>query len=83
MALLYVLAGIIILLILILKKLNPMLALLIVSILTGLMLSMPPEKLMLSIGNGIGNTLGGMVMILTLGAMVGKLAEDSGGYSSR
>ncbi|WP_069660607.1 gluconate:H+ symporter [Arcticibacter eurypsychrophilus] len=78
MALLYVLAGIIILLILILKKLNPMLALLIVSILTGLMLSMPPEKLMSSIGNGIGNTLGGMVMILSLGAMVGKLAEDSG-----
>lgn len=78
MDLLFVLAGIIILLILILKKVNPMLSLLIVSVITGLMLGLPVQKVMTSITNGIGSTLGGMVMVLALGAMVGKLAEDSG-----
>jgi Gnt-I system high-affinity gluconate transporter len=78
MALLYVLVGIIILLILILKKLDPMLALLIVSVITGLLLKMPLQKITASITNGVGNTLGGVVVILSLGAMIGKLAEDSG-----
>jgi Gnt-I system high-affinity gluconate transporter len=78
MDLLFVLAGIIILLILILKKVNPMLSLLIVAVLTGLMLGLPVQKVMTSVANGIGSTLGGMVMVLALGAMVGKLAEDSG-----
>jgi len=55
-----------------------MLALLIVAVLTGLMLGLPVQKVMGSITNGIGSTLGGMVMVLALGAMVGKLAEDSG-----
>ena len=78
MDLLLVLLGIIILLILILKKVNPMLALLIVSVITGLMLGLQVQKIMSSISNGIGSTLGGMLMVLALGAMVGKLAEDSG-----
>lgn len=78
MDLLFVLAGIVILLILILKKVNPMLSLLMVSILTGLMLGLPLQKVMTSVTNGIGSTLGGMVMVLALGAMLGKLAEDSG-----
>lgn len=78
MDLLFVLGGIIILLVLILKKVNPMLSLLMVSILTGLMLGLPVQKVMASVTNGIGSTLGGMVMVLALGAMVGKLAEDSG-----
>lgn len=55
-----------------------MLALLIVSVITGLMLGLPIEKVTTSITNGIGSTLGGMIMVLALGAMVGKLAEDSG-----
>lgn len=78
MDLLFVLAGIIILLILILKKVNPMLALLIVAVITGLMLGLPVKKVMESVRDGIGGTLGDMVMVLALGAMVGKLAEDSG-----
>lgn len=78
MSLLYVLIGIIILLILILKKLDPTLALLIVSVITGLLLQMPIQKVMTSITNGVGTTLGGVIMILALGAMIGKLAEDSG-----
>lgn len=55
-----------------------MLALLIVSVLTGLILGLPLQKVMTSVTSGIGSTLGGMVMVLALGAMVGKLAEDSG-----
>jgi Gnt-I system high-affinity gluconate transporter len=78
MDLLFVLAGIIILLILILKKINPMLALLIVAVITGLLLGLPVKKVLASITEGIGSTLGSMVMVLALGAMVGKLAEDSG-----
>lgn len=78
MSLLWVLAGIIILLILIVKKINPMLALLISAIITGLFLGMPIQQVMTSINNGIGSTLASMVMVLALGAMIGKLAEDSG-----
>lgn len=78
MSLLYILLGIVILLVLIFKKMNPMLALLIVSIITGLLLKMPPDKVMASITAGIGNTLGSLIMVLALGAMIGKLAEDHG-----
>src|SRR6478672_8944380 len=47
-------------------------------LLIALFLQMPLTKVVASINNGIGNTLGGTVMILALGAMLGKLAEDSG-----
>ncbi|RNL51150.1 gluconate:H+ symporter [Pedobacter jejuensis] len=77
MSLLIVLAGIVLLFILIIKKLNPMIALLFVAILTGLFLGMPAAKVMGSVSNGIGSTLGSMVMVLALGAMMGKLIEDS------
>ena len=78
MSLLIVLFGIILLFILILKKLSPMIALLTVAIITGLLLGMPVVKVTASITNGIGSTLGSMVMVLALGAMMGKLIEDSG-----
>ncbi|MDN3585937.1 gluconate:H+ symporter [Pedobacter aquatilis] len=78
MSLLIVFLGIVLLFILIIKKLNPMIALLLVAILTGLFLGMPATKVMSAISNGVGSTLGGMVMVLALGAMMGKLIEDSG-----
>jgi Gnt-I system high-affinity gluconate transporter len=78
MSLLIVLLGLLLLLLLIVKKVSPMLALLIVSIVTGLMLGMSPVKVMASISGGIGSTLGGMIMVLALGAMLGKLIEESG-----
>ncbi|WP_316736042.1 gluconate:H+ symporter [Pedobacter aquatilis] len=78
MSLLIVLLGILLLFILIIKKLNPMIALLLVAIITGLFLGMPAAKVMSAVSNGIGSTLGGMVMVLALGAMMGKLIEDSG-----
>ena len=73
-----ILAGIVLLLVLIAFKLSPVLALLITSIVTGLMLSMPITKVAASINSGIGNTLGGLVMVLSLGAMLGKIVEDTG-----
>ncbi|MBC7565616.1 MAG: gluconate permease [Pedobacter sp.] len=78
MSLLIVLFGILLLLLLIIRKLNPMIALVIVAIVTGLMLGMPANKVMLSISAGVGSTLGSMVLVLALGAMMGKLIEDSG-----
>ena len=78
MPLIIVFVGILLLVFLIIKKINPMLALILVSVITGLMLGMPVDKLFTSINNGIGSTLGGIVMVLALGAMIGKLAEESG-----
>ena len=78
MSFLLVLAGIILLLLLIALKFNPAIALLISSIVTGLMLHMPIDKVMTTVNNGIGNTLGGLVMVLSFGAMLGKLVEESG-----
>lgn len=78
MPFLIVLFGILILLLLIHFKLNAVLALLLAAIATGLMLGMPVTKLTASINNGIGNTLGGLVMVLAFGAMLGKLVEESG-----
>jgi Gnt-I system high-affinity gluconate transporter len=73
-----VLAGIVLLILLIVFKINPVLALLISSIVTGLFLGMPALKVMTSINTGIGNTLGGLIMVLSLGAMLGKIVEDNG-----
>lgn len=78
MSLLIVLFGLILLLVLIVRKLSPMIALLVVSIVTGLLLGMPAEKVMATIATGIGGTLGSMIMVLALGAMMGKLIEDTG-----
>jgi Gnt-I system high-affinity gluconate transporter len=78
MHLLIVLFGIALLLALILLKLSPMIALLVVAIVTGLLLGLPVSTVMTSVTNGIGSTLGGMVMVLALGAMMGKMIEDSG-----
>lgn len=78
MSLLIVLFGLILLLALIVRKLSPMISLLVVSIITGLLLGMPVAKVMTTVGTGIGGTLGSMVMVLALGAMMGKLIEDTG-----
>lgn len=59
-------------------KLNAFLAFLIVSLLAGLLLELPAEKIMASIQYGIGDTLGGLVSIICLGAMLGKLVAESG-----
>jgi len=60
------------------KKLNPFLSLLIVAITAGLLLGMPPGQLVKSIEKGVGSTLGGLALILCLGAVLGKILEVSG-----
>ena len=59
-------------------KINPFLAFLIVSIVAGLLLGIPFNKIIASVQKGIGDTLGSLVIIIALGAMLGKLVADSG-----
>lgn len=59
-------------------KLNPLLAFLLVSIAAGLLLGIPFDKIMGSVQKGIGDTLGSLVIIIALGAMLGKLVAESG-----
>jgi len=60
------------------KKVSPFLSLLIVAILTGLLLGMEPSKLVATIEKGVGSTLGGLALILCLGAILGKILESAG-----
>lgn len=60
------------------KKVSPFLSLLIVAILAGLFLGMKPDALLKSIEAGAGSTLGGLALIICLGAVLGKILEESG-----
>lgn len=60
------------------KKVSPFLSLLIVAIVAGLFLGMNPKELLVSIEKGVGSTLGGLALILCLGAVLGKILEASG-----
>jgi len=60
------------------KKISPFISLLIVAIATGLCLGMPAADLLKSIEKGVGSTLGGLALILCLGAVLGKILEASG-----
>jgi Gnt-I system high-affinity gluconate transporter len=59
-------------------KINPFLAFLAVSTLAALLLGMPIKNITSSVNTGIGNTLGSLVIVIVLGAMLGKLVADSG-----
>jgi Gnt-I system high-affinity gluconate transporter len=59
-------------------KVNAFIAFLIVSILTGLAIGIPLNEVSNSVQKGIGDTLGSLVIIICLGAMLGKLVADSG-----
>ena len=79
MPLLIVIIGIVLLFILIAKfKLNAFITFILVSLFVGIAEGMQLEDVVQSIQNGIGNTLGFLVMILGFGAMLGKLVADSG-----
>lgn len=60
------------------KKVSPFLSLLIVAIIAGLCLGMQPADLLKSIEKGVGSTLGGLALIICLGAILGKILEVSG-----
>lgn len=59
-------------------KCNAFLAFLVVSIATGLCLGIPADKITRSVQKGIGDTLGSLIVIIMLGAMLGKLVAASG-----
>lgn len=79
MPLLIILLGIALLLVLTLKKVSPFLALLIVAVTVGLLLGMSFKDILVSIKTGAGSTLGDIAFIISLGAILGKMLEKSGG----
>jgi Gnt-I system high-affinity gluconate transporter len=60
------------------KKVSPFISLLVVAILAGLFLGMRPDQLLVSIEKGVGSTLGGLALIICLGAFLGKILEVTG-----
>ncbi|MEJ7646887.1 MAG: gluconate:H+ symporter [Chryseolinea sp.] len=79
MSILIILFCIAILIILISQfKINAFLAFLVVSILAGLLLGIEVSKITASIQKGLGDMLGSLVIVVTCGAMLGKLAAESG-----
>ncbi len=59
-------------------KLNAFLALIATALFTGLAYGMPPLDLLRSIQNGLGGTLGGLVLVLALGIMLGSILSETG-----
>ncbi len=59
-------------------KFHPFLAFIMVSFLLGWWLGLPVESLTNSVKTGIGNILGDLVVIICLGAMLGKLVAETG-----
>ncbi len=75
----YVAAGIVLMLILLMwVKLDAFFALLITSFVVGAMAGMEIGEVLQSVLKGIGGTMGNIILILTFGAMLGKLIEESG-----
>ncbi len=60
------------------KKVSPFLSLLVVAILSGLFLGMEPIQILKSFEKGAGSTLGGLALIICLGAILGKILETGG-----
>lgn len=79
MSLLILIAGVLLLLILISgAKINAFLALLIASFFVGISKKMPFQELINAIQNGVGSTLGSLIIIISFGVILGNLLSDSG-----
>ena len=63
------------------KKFSPFLSLLIVALLAGLPFGMQPDVLLKAVKTGVGSTLGDVILIICLGAILGKILELSGAAS--
>ena len=73
-------AGILLLLLLIIKfKLHPILSLLIAALVIGLGAGMPVPTLVSTVEKGAGDTLQGIVLLIGLGSLFGGILEVSGG----
>ncbi|MCT9083853.1 GntT/GntP/DsdX family permease [Streptomyces fulvoviolaceus] len=76
-------AGVATLLLLILRaKVQPFVALVVVSIGVALAAGVPAADLVKTIEDGMGGTLGHIATIIALGAMIGRIIELSGGAAS-
>ncbi len=60
------------------KKWSPFLSLLIVALIAGLLLGLNPSQLVQSVEKGVGSTMGGLALIICLGAILGKILEEAG-----
>lgn len=75
-----VLAGVVLLITLILRfKIQAFIALLLASILVGILSGMAPMMIIKTIQEGMGNTLGFVAVVVGLGAIFGAILEQSGG----
>jgi len=80
MPLVIVAIGVALLLLLMIRfKMNGFIALVLVALAVGLMQGMPLDKVIVSIKNGVGGTLGSLALIMGFGAMLGKMLADCGG----
>lgn len=59
-------------------NIHPFLAFLLVAIFAGLLLGMPATRLINAVQKGIGDTIGTLMTIVVLGAMLGKLIAETG-----
>ncbi|MEO9872313.1 GntP family permease [Ekhidna sp.] len=72
--------GVAVLLLLILVvRLQAFIAMLIASILVGILAGMPPEDIIKTVQTGMGGTLGYVAIVVGLGAIFGAILEQSGG----
>jgi gluconate transporter len=79
MSVLILLSGIVLLLILItLVRLNAYVSLIVAALFVGVANGMDLQKVITSITNGIGSTLGSLIMILGFGVMLGGLLTETG-----
>jgi gluconate:H+ symporter, GntP family len=62
-----------------LGKVHPFLSLMLGSAVLGAVATMPPGDIVASFLDGFGTTSGSVGVLIALGAMIGKLLEDSGG----
>ncbi len=80
MLLVYAIIAIALLILLITRyKVYPFLVLIIVSLLLGLAVGMPMDKIVKAFETGNGNTLGHIAVVVGLGTMLGKMMAESGG----
>ncbi|MBK7787156.1 MAG: gluconate transporter [Saprospiraceae bacterium] len=78
MPLIYLLIGILFLIFLTLKKVNPFVALILAALATGLIGGMDVGQMTTALEKGIGQTLGSTLLTLVLGGAYGSLLERTG-----
>ena len=79
MTILIVLLSILLLIVMVSAlRINAFISFLVVSILAGIFLGIPLNKVASSVEKGIGDVLGSLTIIITVGAMLGKLVAESG-----